>query len=1033
MESQPFLIYNASAGSGKTFTLVSRYLSVLLRSRQQDAYRQILAITFTNKAVNEMKERILESLHAFAQPEILLEPSALFLEVQKLLGIQAEELQRRAGKTLHRLLHNYAYFDVLTIDKFNHRLIRTFAHDLKLPVNFEVYMDTGGLLEEAVSRLIQKAGTEPELTRYLVDFALYKADENKSWDLAQNLTDSSKILFNENHLPYLSELKGYQLPHFKQSDIKLSNAITKLRKELQELATAAMQRIRDNGIEPKSFIRESFPNFLEKIIQGDLKPDMNAQWHQKIYEEPPYGKTVKEDQKALIDFHLEQFREAHKAISDRIKRLAFYSDLRNALIPLSLINAIREEIELIKKERELLLISDFNSQISDAIKDQPAPFIYERLGEKYRHYFIDEFQDTSLFQWTNLQPLIANALEQADPTGGTGSLMIVGDAKQAIYRWRGGKAEQFINLYNNQQPFQVNSTTRNLPVNYRSRDEVVTFNNHFFSYASRVLNYPAYRELFEHYSTQQTNGREGGSVHLHFLNGKPSEINHAHIADLAGSLLKSGYNYSDLCILTRKNSDASEIADFLSRNGIPVMSSESLLLKNDRGIQFLTALMSHAVYPDDPVPVFDLLSFLHSRSEEPYLHDFISKWKNDPDSLFRQYDFQKTEFLRLPLYQAVSYAARQFGLSAEEGPYLGALLETVYNFSLKEQGSMNLFLDHWEKRKEQLSLDLSGSSDAVQIMTIHRSKGLEFPVVILPFKENRFNQINPFIWADLSDLEEVELPLGQLKATKKLAENAPHLSEQIAHAHDQGIFDDINVLYVGLTRAVERMYIVCNTEKASTNNDPASALSLFEGFASELTEHPSGYREAVYGQAGGKLNTRKEPGATYMPVSFRSGRFPEEHLITKGGSLWDTSGGDAIEKGKLYHQLLSRIHYTHDMETVLQEALEHGELNQDEHHQAMQYLGKMLRHPQLEPWFLPPVKTFNERELTDQNGVIYRPDRFVINNGKAAVIDYKTGSPSEDHEKQVRHYASLLQAMGYQIVACLVVYINEEIQVCSFS
>ncbi|MEM7382703.1 MAG: UvrD-helicase domain-containing protein, partial [Bacteroidota bacterium] len=446
MPETSFKIFNASAGSGTTFTLVKAYLKIILSSNQSRSFRQILGVTFTNKAVNEMKQRILGSLFEFSKPKCSPNAEPLFEALKQELDYTPEQLRQRSSHKLKEILHNYAFFDISTIDKFNHRLIRTFAKDLKLPGNFEVVLDTNAMLDEAIERLLNKAGEDKELTALLIAFAIDKADEDRHWEITTDLTKVGKLLFEEAQTVHLEPLKSKNTADFLALRKVLLKEIVLAEERMKTNANQILKTLAENQLRFEDFKSAWFPKFVQRIADGELAVDFRAGWKQQFGTEPLYNKSTPEEKKTLIDGLMSGFTNLFLQIKSSSFRRSMLKNAYGNIVPITILNAIQRELGDLQKEREQLPISAFNQLISREIKDQPAPYIYERLGEKYRHYFIDEFQDTSQMQWTNLVPLIANALESVDEQGKAGSLTLVGDAKQAIYRWRGGRAEQFLNL-----------------------------------------------------------------------------------------------------------------------------------------------------------------------------------------------------------------------------------------------------------------------------------------------------------------------------------------------------------------------------------------------------------------------------------------------------------------------------------------------------------------------------------------------------------------------------------------------------------
>ena len=512
MSASTFNIYNASAGSGKTFTLVKDYLKIVLTSKEFLPHRHILAITFTNKAVDEMKTRIVEALMTFSAPSILTQPDALFEQVVEELGSSPKEIYLKSKQLLSKILHNYAAFDISTIDKFTQKLIRTFAFDLKLPMNFEVELDTDLLLQKAVSRLLAKAGKNKALTKVLVEFAIEKADDDKSWNIALDLIKTAKLLTKESDAPFLEELSQRSLQDFDTFKSDLKNEISDTELLLVELSTQILELITTSGIEFSDFTRGSLPKYFKGLASKKFDVSFTAQWQQSIETTPLYTKKTLPNVASAIDKLRPELVAGFYKTKEAVYRIKYLKNIRKNTTPLSVLNLINQELKIIKDEENLLMISEFNTIISQQIKDQPAPYIYERIGEKFNHFFIDEFQDTSELQWENLIPLLTNTLAEEN-----GSSMLVGDAKQAIYRWRGGRAEQFINLHNNTTTFPFDATPSFLPTNYRSCSQVVDFNNKFFKHLSTVVfTNETYKSLYQSPPQLEFN-KKTGYVNISFL------------------------------------------------------------------------------------------------------------------------------------------------------------------------------------------------------------------------------------------------------------------------------------------------------------------------------------------------------------------------------------------------------------------------------------------------------------------------------------------------------------------------------------
>lgn len=988
-----------------------------------------------------MKERILNNLYEFSKEEILEEPSSIFIDLQEELQLDAVELHQRANRILHRILFNYAFFDILTIDKFNHRLIRTFAFDLKLSTNFEVSLDEKALLAEAVDNLIYKAGTDKDLTKVLVHYALLKADQDKSWDISRDLREIAELLSKEDHARYIKLLEDKPLAFFSNLGEKLRKQIETLEVQTSKSAKELIALFSSEGIDASGFNRGSLYNRVKKIAAKDFENAWNTAWFNNIDTAPLYAKKFKNsqpDKAAFLDQTQPQISQVVKGLKNAVVQIFYLKNFHKNLIPLSLLNAINAELNNIKEEKNILLISEFNKLISNTIADQPAPFIYERLGEKYKHYFIDEFQDTSVLQWENLKPLVSNALESALPNGDTGSILIVGDAKQAIYRWRGGKAEQFIDLYNEQveSPFQAQKTVKNLPKNYRSYDEVIHFNNGFFKFIAEHLEHPTYRALFEHYSSQHKNDKKGGYLSFDFIDqtkNKESEddLYHLKTKEIITQVKKQGFEFGDICIITRKNQDGFSLADYLTQQGIPIISSESLLLNNNRKIAFLVKVLQHLITPQDLEINYQILLYLAERQTTEDVHRFIQNNLSDLSAVFEQYNFKEETFLELPLYTAVEYAIAQFKLAAPSDAYLQFFLDEVLNFTQKNNGSLSYFLAYWDQNKEHLSLAAPEDSDAVRILSIHKSKGLEFPVVIFPYANTDTQRLrNEPTWLPV-DQQLYGIPFALFDQISTIESSSELGAELITQTKEVLKLDNYNLLYVTLTRAVEQLYVVCNRDVNDKGANTKTFAGLFISYLKHLglwSDSSSHFSIGEPRRVSKKNKTMKEVGEL-IPFHSKISWNNSFEIVTKAGSLWGTALEKAIDRGNLYHFLLSKIIHQKDIDATVSTAINNGLLNENDKDQVVKYLLELVDNPKLKTFFTDSYEIYIERDLYTQEGVILRPDRFMIQGNTAHIIDYKTGSHSPQHRIQIETYASALRQIGYEVERKLIVYINEEIKI----
>ena len=480
MNQTNFHIINAAAGSGKTYNLVLRYLKLLLGSKTPKPYRILLALTFTNKAVNELKNRILSTLLSLSKDTFL--DKNIKNTLCDGLVIDEKELSRRAQHMLRQILFEYGSFDVITLDKFTHRLIRTVVKELKLPFGFEVVLDPKSLLEETVSSIIEEVGKDELLTQLLNDFSISRVSQQNSWDIQKDLDEFAGILLNENDRIPLYDLKKKTILDHLEDFKTLSKEKLKAENKATEIATQALSLIHEHGLEKSDFYKGTLYSHFQAVVQGHyLKLYSNQLALALVGEKPLYKQSLEAKKKEIIDTIQVKLNEDYCEIKKHVGKSLLSEATIKSWVPRSLLQRLEARLEVLQNRKEVRLLGEFNQKISKLVQDADAPFIYERLGERYQHYFLDEFQDTSKLQWTNLIPLISNALMGESLNGEQGSLLLVGDPKQAIYRWRGGDIKQFVNLFTHKEsPFQIKASNDFLVKNYRSGASIVDFNNRFF-------------------------------------------------------------------------------------------------------------------------------------------------------------------------------------------------------------------------------------------------------------------------------------------------------------------------------------------------------------------------------------------------------------------------------------------------------------------------------------------------------------------------------------------------------------------------
>ncbi|WP_396144560.1 UvrD-helicase domain-containing protein [Flavobacterium sp.] len=1036
-----FSLYDASAGSGKTYTLVKEYLKIILLSKKPDAYRSILAITFTNKAVHEMKSRVVESLTEFTKDK----PSEKAIELMQVINAETsmslQDIQVKAKSIIKNLIHNYAAFDISTIDKFTHRVIRTFAHDLNLPITFEVSLDTENLLTEAIDALIAQAGEDETLTNLLVEFTMQKTDEDKSWDVSREIMDTGRLILDENNREEIKHFNDKSISEFVEIKKKLQALSKEIEDETVEMADLAMRLINEKGIDVKSFSGGYLPKHIESIQNRKFKPD------NKTYREPEdikINKTAKDA--AIIEGIIPDLLVVLEAIYIKFESRNFYDAFLKNITPLSLLNTVNNELAKIQKEQNLLSISEFNKLINDQIQNQPAPFIYERLGERYRHFFIDEFQDTSEMQWQNLIPLIDNALSSEDMQGERGSLLVVGDPKQSIYRWRGGKAEQFIELANGANPF-VNPDWKpfSLDTNYRSYSEVIDFNNKFFNYLSGQFKNEDYKDLYENHSHQKENHKKGGLVSISFLPKVDEDEEDEENSDKFQMYLKAtlakieeikknGFKNKDIVILTRKKNQGTAIANYLTENGVSVLSSESILIGASSEVQCVINFLRYLKNSNDQESKAQFLYYLAVNQQHNIpISDFITegislKKEKEFQDWLQQFDlnFSFEVCRKKSLYEATEIIISKVIPVAKRNAYIQYFLDIVLERDLKNQAGISDFLSYWNNNGDKLSIPSPEGNDAVRIMTIHKSKGLEFPVVILPFAEQDFSRgPREKMWLN-ADENEIGISKALVDKSSKVENYGADASQIYKQKKQEDILDIINVLYVSLTRAEEQLHVISAINIKKDGTLPSNLSSYFIGF---LKDKGFDENKLVYefGQPK-KLSKEKEESKELLPIpQVLETLDPRSIKIAQRESImWNTKQQNAIEYGNTIHEILSFIKTKNDVDSAITKAIENGLIVPTQKEEVAKTIHEIVNHIDLTAFFDEGGQVLNEQAIIQKGESIVKPDRMVLNSSKEIyLLDYKTGSHLPKHQVQLENYQKVIEEMGYKVVKKALIYIGE--------
>lgn len=1039
-------LYNSSAGSGKTYTLVKEFLIKVLDHTHTSSnyYKHILAVTFTNKAAAEMKERVIKALEEIASDEKLEGTTAFLLaDLMKStaeggLGMNQAELKKKCSQVLRSILHNYNDLSISTIDKFTHKIIRTFAHDLHLPLNFEIELDEQEILSKAIDLLIAQVGKNEALTKLLIDFSKEKADNENSWDIDKDLFTFAKNLLKDNGEFYIKQLNKCSIDDFNSIRKELFVQLKAFESHIFNLAETTILFIKNQGIEDKSFYGGYLVNYFKKI-QKFSDFEANATIQKMMADEKNwYSKATPSDQKQLIDANKSAIINHYETIQNYLAEHEGNYIIHNLLLKnsytLAVINEIEKTIQEVKEENNVLNFSDFNKKIAQVIANEPTPFIYERLGEKYHNYLIDEFQDTSIIQWHNLLPLVDNSLANNHFN------MLVGDAKQSIYRFRGGEVEQIINLpkiidFPNsiqsdvfshiENALERNFNLKELTTNYRSKAEIVDFNNHFFQFTSTHLS-EKHQQLYKNLNQEFNPENNGGGVSISFIEHTDkenlNELMLLKIIETINKLKSDNYKLKDIAILTRGKTDGVLIASHLIENGINVISSESLLLKNAKEVQFLIHYFNYLLTPNNKENFVFIIQFLLDKHQlKNTLFDVFEKYNiNTLQHFLNENNLSLSEHSinKLSLYELTEHLINHFNLDDSINIYLQFFLEKIYEFSVKRGNSIANFIEWWNEKNDKFSIIIPEGIEAVRVMTIHKSKGLEFPIVIYPFANSpvKINNQQDYFWTTETGIAKLDVALLPINVALKKTKLAYVYEEEISKL----TLDLINILYVALTRPAERLYLLSSIKKdakgsISRNNIGAINDYLYDfcqqDFLTKLSDTTFHY--GLFNPKTEDEKTKKDAIITEEFSIITHNSWREKIKISyQAPKFWDVEFPEKIgEHGSLIHNILSELVHKNELDMLLNKNINKGIITEKEATILKNQLEEQFQHPLIGHLFSDFDMVKNEKNILLSSGSSYQPDRVTFKDENIYIIDYKTGEPSNKHIEQLENYKKILTEM----------------------
>ncbi len=957
-----------------------------------------------------MKDRILNNLHSFGNMEV---ESDMRVQIAEELGLSESDIAKASTRHLKNILRHYSYFSVSTIDKFYNRIVRFYADELELPADFQIEMDSNYIIDGGIEKMVRKIESDNVLKMALINFAGDQIEEDRSWNFERTLRDFAKNLYREESYIHFESLKSYSSSDLSEMRIRWSKEIEVRRQAIGKLAEQFVATIQSKGIELNNFngrLRSGIGAYFSKLNEGIVKLPGDSV-HKHITEGTLYTKTTPENVKTAIDELSNVIASSVEKSVHLIQEYTLLKNLRRNLNGLILLNELRRSIEAFKQEKNILHISQFNALLADIVRKEDAPHIYERSGVRYNHFLIDEFQDTSQLQWLNLLPLVGNSLSDGKLN------VVVGDGKQAIYRFRNGDVLQFVSLpklpaasREVQSNFDDQFEPRFLEGNYRSSATLVEFNNDLFKHL-RVSLSKTYAGIYEKLEQTPQSSYDDGFVSMYVVNetrNDPAyEIQMRLLKEDLQGCLEDGYQLEDCTILIRNKTQADLVASSLSDAGIPCLTEESFKVENHPGTQLLIHFLYSMQYPNEFFYKMGILGWYlknQNRSGE-FLNEIEDLRACSLQELLDglAIDLNVESLKQQTIYNTLVQVAIAFELNTEE-PAVATLLNFVFKSEPYLDSDLRKFLDEYESRKDKLFIP-SGGSSGVRIMTIHKSKGLEFPIVFLPCLQSDDMTGKDFSWIELDrqkyGLPKMIMPYSHLNNT-----SLAHIYQEAKEATKM---DHLNLLYVAFTRAESRIYGY--THLQSTGKLLQSGLEQMTLTRNETSE----YIHYQAGQAVAVISSTPTQASEYLTTLGEAYELDFQEI--KGDPFLQDWNVHPRARGEGMHMLLSSIRSQEEIDPKLDRLTrDYRSIVDSEGMRAL--LKKMFEHRELQTFFKKDVLV--EREIMDKG--ILRPDRHYIRGDKVGILDFKTGSPLDKDIEQVKRYQRAFTKMGYQLDDCYLYY-----------
>lgn len=1060
MDREPNLIvYRASAGAGKTFTLTVEFIRRLVANPR--FYRHLLAVTFTNKASNEMKERIIGQLYGIASGD----PSSDGYLKAVCAGLEADGeradvpyVRERCLEALGNILHDYSFFHIETIDSFFQTLAKGLARELNLAPNISVEIDDVGILDTAVDKMIEELKPDSAVFRWIFEYMQEKIADNKSWNVAGEIKSFGKNIFKEHYIKTEESLRAHlsDAGYMKQLREELRGLQKQFADRLKEIGRDVVAQIEAGGLSAEDFsYKKSGPvGYFYKLAEGktddkiygarvDSARGDSGKWAAK---KSPGRAAVEEMAETLLIPKLEEAETLRPQVNYVVTSC---SETLRHFNNLFLLDKINSEVRRINEEKNNFILSETVLLLHDIMKGEDASFVFEKMGTMFETIMVDEFQDTSVMQWGILKNLFVECLSKGQDS------FIVGDVKQSIYRWRNGDWG-ILNSMKDRFCGTFPVDLRMLDTNYRSASQVIDFNNMVFpamvSLLAGVLEgdgdprADVVRAVYADVQQRCGKGdRREGYVSCNFITPEKgeaySEIMLEAMHDRIKSLLDSGVKPNDMAVFCRTNDEIADICNYFSEADpeLVFVSDEAFRLDYSPAVRLMVAALRYLADAEDKTAVCEMYSLYCICVLGMEVPDYGSNM-----CVPLKLEEEAGRIRTLSLYEAVEAIYRCLDMDRISGgeAYVFAFFDLVMTFQTdSDTAGFAEFVAQWDDKLHESKIP-SGSLDGIRILTVHKSKGLEFHTVIMPFCSWKLEKSGDQIWCHSDESPYSKIDIVPVNYVKRL-ENSTY-AEAYRNERMQQWIDNVNVLYVAFTRASANM-IVYGELKESDSDRPSTVAQLLHAV---LCGGDSDARTFEYGtlkpssekKAEVTSNVFMKPSVSVpvrmcssrMETAFRQSNESREFVAEL------SDGAQAVEyidRGRLYHRLFSTIATAADVSDAVDAMVSEGLLSLAEAEEVELFVTDALENPQAEEWFSGMYRLYNECAILyreDGKTITRRPDRVMTDGSRAIVVDFKFGRRKKVYAGQVKEYVSLLSRMGYEKVEGYLwyVYENEIEQVC---